>query len=150
MNHKPRFTLLPIALATLAASSTVFANDVFLTCSRNNPTDRDEEVWAFNEAEGWIKRYLPNQNELVDQFDCSGHGVSCAFSANSNEIRYEATYAEGSSSGFVGISRMALSRRTGAFTLHHDGTNDYGRLNDTMFSRTCRPTSDPREAPALF
>lgn len=150
MNQKNRPLLLLASLMILSASNTVFAKDVFLACKDNRGYEEKEIIMAFNESEGWIKRYFEDTNELVDLIGCSDYGVSCSFSSDANQIRYEATEGEGSGSGFVGTNSLVLSRRTGLIINHHDGVNAYGRKNETVMNATCRPTNDPREAPALF
>ena len=146
MTPKPRFTLLPAALVILVTSKTAFAKDVFLTCAGNDAYGDNEIIMAFNESEGWIKQYYPDGGELRDLLGCSDAGVTCTFSADTNQIRYEGSY----NTEFVGTGKILLSRRTGAISYHHDGVNAYGRKSETVMNRTCRPTSDPREAPALF
>lgn len=146
MTHKPRFTLLTTALVILATSSTAFAKDVFLTCAGDDAYGDDEIIMAFNESEGWIKQYYPDAGELRDLLGCTESGATCTFSADTNQIRYEGTF----NAEFVGTATILLSRRTGAISYRHDGVNAYGRKNETVMNRTCRPTNDPREAPALF
>lgn len=150
MIEMKRSLLLPATLIVFSASNAVFAKDVFLACKDNRGYEEKEIIMAFNESEGWIKRYFEDTNELVDLLSCSNYGISCSFSSDSNQIRYEATVSEDSSGGFVGTDSVVLSRRTGLITRHHDGVNDYGRKNETVMNATCRATNDPREAPALF